>query len=553
MSSDSYRFVGSDRELSDSLRKTYIKNSSAVQKVAPAVYEELLRCDQGGYKLFHDDTYSYGFCHLGAPASYHFLTDYDAIQALQVEFLELLKKPFSHIYFIGVGVGELLLLLADIFGRHDNRELPNITIIEPEPEWLWAMLFLIDLSDFLTDTKVHIHTGKHCLNDWTSQLYREEKSHLIVDTTTRELASHVNHLSTVLRKANDCSEGILWDGRVCYSILNNIVEYQFESSQRENFEQNYKSLVQAENCFCNEKTFAQLLEKSPQLFSDTVTGDLYVQTDKYCHSYIALQTTSQEDKQCLDTHRNENHITNTYLFIGCGDGSSLSELLEITSVTNRWEGYAQVVYVAESSEEVFLALLYLVNISEVLKTKRLRFFVGKDNLLQFQQYVGDDFEARLPDKIIVTKRVSFSSLPTGYLSYFNQLNQSDIEKGGEIVSRLKHHYEKKNAAEWYRRFSSNHVTKVLCISTRRSSFVQYSSQDLLQGFVACGCKCRLVIEKDGLSTIPICHILQIIESFKPDLVFIIDHLRDENRYLPGWYRTGLDAILNHLQWEFCPL
>jgi hypothetical protein len=69
--------------------------------------------------------------------------------------------------------------------------------------------------------------------------------------------------------------------------------------------------------------------------------------------------------------------------------------------------------------------------------------------------------------------------------------------------------------------------RVLVITTRFSTVLQFSARDTADAFTQLGCNAKLLIEDEpwqGMSRIAI---RQAIAEFKPDLVFQIDHLRSE--------------------------
>lgn len=71
--------------------------------------------------------------------------------------------------------------------------------------------------------------------------------------------------------------------------------------------------------------------------------------------------------------------------------------------------------------------------------------------------------------------------------------------------------------------------RVLLITTRLSSVLQYSTRDAAEGFRANGWDARVFIEPEPHHAPTLTKLLQVIEQFKPDLMFQLDHLRSEWR------------------------
>jgi hypothetical protein len=71
--------------------------------------------------------------------------------------------------------------------------------------------------------------------------------------------------------------------------------------------------------------------------------------------------------------------------------------------------------------------------------------------------------------------------------------------------------------------------RVLLITTRLSSVLQYSTRDAAEGFRANGWDARVFIEPEPHHAVTLTKLLQVINEFKPNLLFQIDHLRSEWR------------------------
>lgn len=71
--------------------------------------------------------------------------------------------------------------------------------------------------------------------------------------------------------------------------------------------------------------------------------------------------------------------------------------------------------------------------------------------------------------------------------------------------------------------------RVLLLTTRLSSVLQYSTRDAAEGFRAAGWDTLVFIEQRPWHTATLTKVIEQVDEFKPDLIFQIDHLRTEWR------------------------
>jgi len=135
----------------------------------------------------------------------------------------------------------------------------------------------------------------------------------------------------------------------------------------------------------------------------------------------------------------------------------------------------------------------------------------------------------------------FIALPCGFVrqgaqgraieTALHQVEQDIEQKHRATAAAIAAHYAQVDDAHWATIFSDNppRQPRVLLITTRYSTVLQYSTQDAAAGFRANGFDAHVLIEPNRHRNIVHRTILDAIDRYKPDLVFQIDHLRHEHR------------------------
>ena len=94
---------------------------------------------------------------------------------------------------------------------------------------------------------------------------------------------------------------------------------------------------------------------------------------------------------------------------------------------------------------------------------------------------------------------------------------------------INRYYDSLSDKDWQRVFSARRERplKILLTTSKFSTFVQYCTRDVAQGFEALGHQTRTIIEKAYTERFSFLNFSRNLASFKPDMVFTINHLRRE--------------------------
>ncbi|MFH1746966.1 MAG: glycosyltransferase [Planctomycetota bacterium] len=204
--------------------------------------------------------------------------------------------------------------------------------------------------------------------------------------------------------------------------------------------------------------------------------------------------------------------------------------------------YSAPLVVIEPSPLAWAVVLHLFDWRELFAEERISFCAGPEALAQLELLLRDD-----------TRQVPY--LLTNSLPWPDGCSDQEITSrldaalgrhGATHQTLLRHasaSYAGRDASWWARRYAnagqSEPPLRVLGITSRFTTVLQYSMRDWLAAYQHHGHDTRLHIELDDYSQVSPIRLLREIESYQPDLVLIIDHLQSES---PETYPPNLPGI-----------
>lgn len=126
----------------------------------------------------------------------------------------------------------------------------------------------------------------------------------------------------------------------------------------------------------------------------------------------------------------------------------------------------------------------------------------------------------------------------------------------ELRREVERVYAGRDAAWWAGRFAAARAgaqppLRVLGITSRFTTVLQYSMRDALAAFAAQGCETHTLIEPDDCARMTPFEMLKATRAFEPDLVLMIDHTRQkhaagliDNVPVVAWIQDRLDWLFN---------
>lgn len=222
-----------------------------------------------------------------------------------------------------------------------------------------------------------------------------------------------------------------------------------------------------------------------------------------------------------------NYPTHPLVIEGVGLGLHLPWLFEATK--NTLHGACSRIYQIEPSPLGVAVALHLNDWRAPLADARVRICCGAGAYDEFESLVRQD-ACNAPPQMVVHART--------WVSYEGETAERRVARLSATVeserlclwNAVSKQYDGRDRAWWCERYrsaveGSGPALRVLGITCRFTTVLQYSMRDALKALEANGCETRLLIEADDHSRITPLKTLTTIHEFEPDLIVIIDHLR----------------------------
>ncbi|MCL2646800.1 MAG: hypothetical protein FWD61_07310 [Phycisphaerales bacterium] len=225
------------------------------------------------------------------------------------------------------------------------------------------------------------------------------------------------------------------------------------------------------------------------------------------------------------------------LFDGLGYGWLFLKVLATTE--RSFLNYSCALYVLEGDPTALAMLFYMHDLQNTISHPRTRWFVrssGSEALQAFREAMQTRRDWTIPEQLV---RCPLRSLPLSHEQLpieqaIQYLLAERARQRGVWISQAAAYYADKDATYWSRRFhdaaESGAKLRVLGITSRYTTVLRYSMEEMKSAVDAAGCDMRIAIEPDDHSSEN--PFMEQIEDFKPDLILIISRMRYENPWLP---------------------
>ena len=294
-----------------------------------------------------------------------------------------------------------------------------------------------------------------------------------------------------------------------------------QENYRENFallRKRYPKVARWSQDSGNGKTTAVKLESGDFAFLLQEDGERHWQSEPV--------SPKDKAKRTLEKHLSLARRGKPIFFIGMGAGY---ELIEFFNAQPRMLlSMKQPIYVVERSADILRLNLEIHDWRKILSSGRAFFFVGKKIDGQLRDFFRNAL--RPPSEFIFALRVTQQRDPP-FVARIKKTVRNIAENRKKEAERLlretNRYYDSLSDKDWQRVFSSQRERplRILLITTRFSTVLQYCVRDAAQGFEALGHRTRTVIEKADTERISRLEIQRNLVSFKPDMIFQIDWLR----------------------------
>ncbi len=177
-------------------------------------------------------------------------------------------------------------------------------------------------------------------------------------------------------------------------------------------------------------------------------------------------------------------------------------------------------------EEAWGALLQ-TTLAPVLEDPSVLLFHGEGALERFLGHLRRDPQALMPTRF-VGPEARVAEAARAVVTVIEEVNARAADMARELAAC----YARRDPEAWLRRLEEPRGLRVLAVTSRFSSYLQYATRDLAAGLRAIGCETRVLLEGDAHLRHGPLRWLEAMQGFRPDLLLFIDHHRSEYPHLP---------------------
>ncbi|HWE04038.1 MAG TPA: glycosyltransferase, partial [Tepidisphaeraceae bacterium] len=211
---------------------------------------------------------------------------------------------------------------------------------------------------------------------------------------------------------------------------------------------------------------------------------------------------------------------------GVGDGYLLHQLAQ--KPPKLFMDTQQSVFLLEPDAHVLLTALMIHDYTGKqgpIEQERFLWFVGSDWIHPLRTtLLGDPYLAS--PQISLMLGLQFQSIQSSLQVILREVEARDVH----ARTSVERYYATKGASDFSAVFSTDppRRPRVMLLTTRFSTVLQYATRDAAAGFEQGGWETRVVIEPTPHHRVLTTGIRAAVAEFKPDLVFQIDHQRQEH-------------------------
>ncbi len=242
---------------------------------------------------------------------------------------------------------------------------------------------------------------------------------------------------------------------------------------------------------------------------------------------FGLQPAGQTREAQRTVH--EGRIVYPIVIEGVGIGAHLPAVFAATQAT--FLGASALLYQVESSYVALAAALHLHDWTGLIAAPRVQICCGPTAYEQLERAIQSEADAPPPQTLL--RVPSWETPPSGapgIEAVLRRLCEEYEAARVALFEPLERLSAQRDAAWWARRFEAARSgagppLRVLGITSRFTTVLQYSMRDALAAFEEAGCVTRMLIEQADHHLATPQRTLVALREFDPDLVFLIDHTR----------------------------
>jgi hypothetical protein len=188
-------------------------------------------------------------------------------------------------------------------------------------------------------------------------------------------------------------------------------------------------------------------------------------------------------------------------------------------------GFRAPICVVEPDAEAFRDAMSMCDLTTELRDDHIRAFVGPTAIADFENYLRHRLDLRLSGSVATDPSAPLALLPEIEAVLAAAMHEQQTQT--RTLELALHERLRDRDPDWWRaRFASKDTPlRVLIPTTRYSTFVRYSSEDIAAAFRSFGHQAHILIEPDSSSTLSAASYLRALHDLDPDLVICINYPR----------------------------
>lgn len=234
---------------------------------------------------------------------------------------------------------------------------------------------------------------------------------------------------------------------------------------------------------------------------------------------------ADEVSKCFGTHKRQSCVTNIKkgTILITADECWAEDILSYEANAEGeqalpFEDAKDPLYIAY--EQPYWALMIQLNsFKELISKNRIVFLVGKDSI---NQYFSEDM-VLFPEAYTDRAREKYLDMITGKISEI-------VKETEQLQEENEKYYEVQG--KYFRKEIEQGSIRVLVWTTRFSTAMQYHARDCMNAMRNLGYAVDMLIESDNLRRTRKMDVIQKIYTLKPNIIFKINHFRDDDMAIP---------------------
>lgn len=356
---------------------------------------------------------------------------------------------------------------------------------------------------------------KDCL-----KIYKEEKYEILFEIGKMQFRNEyyqeaiINFIECINENNNKIAEQLIWE---CYYLPN-------KENYRNIYEYNRKSILKYEYFFGS--GLREFLDLDFLLIWRDKDFIVYYYNSKFIYGYLEKNIDDFNKGRVLFIHNNIN----------------IEFLIEIEKRVSKMLSLESKIplYIYYEQQSLMEFLMEFEEFEQLLLSRRIVFIIGNIMNLKF----FSNYRATLPDYII-SKDLSLKNI-------FIKIGQDRTRDYYNYKKEVDCYYSENKSIKYNIKIKK---PKILFITSRFTTALQYHTKNCFEAIKEMGLKARIVLEEEkDIDEFSILLYYQNLSEFKPDIIFILDHFRFEDSFIPDeiFFVTWIQDLLPNIFDETTP-